>query len=211
MVKSTTSVTFPLPRRLEVNMMPFIPNKGLPDYLSQYELLVAACCPPDPDQVNYLTVDEHPIQSSGTHRRGGIHTEAFLGGRWGGSWGGRGGVWMASTVTDSCRVWNIEVAKINLGVGGCGAHLDLSQVGNRTLDANELVNFSDCTPHESLPLIAGTSRQFFRLVGPDISHWFSAHSTSNPSCPLPEFVSVIHGNKFHNPNPGEKRHAQRCT
>jgi hypothetical protein len=33
------------------------------------------------------------------------------------------------------------------------------------LQAGEMAWFGDATPHESLPLDAGTKRQFFRLVG----------------------------------------------
>ena len=56
---------------------------------------------------------------------------------------------------------------------------------------------TDCTPHESLPLKAGTSRQYFRLVTSDVSVWYADHSTPNPLGIVPEEeVKIVHGNKF---------------
>ncbi len=186
-------VSFPRPEGVAVNMMPFVPAEGSP--IAQYGPIVEACGVAKSRDVHFLTVSEHVV-SSGAHRRGGIHTEAPRLGKWGGGWGGRGGVWMASTVAGSCRVWHFSVPPEQLGEGGCCAHLDIAGVPSRTLSAGELANFSDRTPHESLPLPAGTPRQFFRLVGPEVSLWFAEHSTQNPKCPLPAAIEVIYGNKF---------------
>mmetsp|Transcript_19551 Transcript_19551/g.27127 ORF Transcript_19551/g.27127 Transcript_19551/m.27127 type:complete len:318 (-) Transcript_19551:77-1030(-) len=41
-----------------------------------------------------------------------------------------------------------------------------------------------------------TPRQFFRLVGPNISVWFADHSTANKRVKLPKEVMVVRGNKF---------------
>ena len=66
-----------------------------------------------------------------------------------------------------------------------------------SLDAGEVVWMTDCTPHESLPLKAGTSRQYFRLVTSDVSVWYADHSTPNPLGIVPEEeVKIVHGNKF---------------
>lgn len=196
MADKDTTVRFPSPSGISVNMMPFVPVAGLPRAVAQYDELVRACGVSASPRVYFLTVSEHAV-STGTHRRGGVHTEGQRGRKWGGSaWGGKGGVWMASTVANSCRVWDCEVGDSDLGIGGCCDHLDLAGVTSRTLAAGEVANFSDRTPHESVPLAMGTERQFFRLVGPDVSVWFSAHSTENPECPLPAGIEVIAGDKF---------------
>jgi hypothetical protein len=65
-----------------------------------------------------------------------------------------------------------------------------------TLSANELVWLTDRTPHEALPQVRDGYRQFFRLVTSKISLWFEDHSTPNPNVSLPDYVTVIRGNKF---------------
>ena len=61
----------------------------------------------------------------------------------------------------------------------------------------EMVWITDCTPHESLPLPAGKSRQYFRLVTSDVSVWYADHSTPNPlGIVPPENVKIVSGNKF---------------
>ena len=60
-----------------------------------------------------------------------------------------------------------------------------------------MVWITDCTPHESLPLPAGKSRQYFRLVTSDVSVWYADHSTPNPlGIVPPENVKIVSGNKF---------------
>ena len=54
-----------------------------------------------------------------------------------------------------------------------------------TLDAGQLVWMTDRTPHESMPLKAGTYRQYFRLVTSEISVWYKEHNTPNPLGVLP--------------------------
>ena len=63
--------------------------------------------------------------------------------------------------------------------------------------SGEMVWITDCTPHESLPLPAGKSRQYFRLVTSDVSVWYADHSTPNPlGIVPPENVKIVSGNKF---------------
>ena len=64
------------------------------------------------------------------------------------------------------------------------------------LDAGELIWMTDSTPHEALPQEESGYRQFFRVVTPNVSLWFSEHSTVNPKVPLPSSVTVVRGNKF---------------
>ena len=68
---------------------------------------------------------------------------------------------------------------------------------------------TDYTPHEALPQVQGGYRQFFRVVGPDISHWYEEHSTANPKDPLPNHVKIVNGNKFQSRKKKEDEVAKR--
>ncbi len=111
----------------------------------------------------------------------------------------RGGIYMASSVADSTRVWNVKVDKPQEVVGTLG---DLEHLRGRlgegaTLKAGELCWMTDATPHESLPLPKGTYRQYFRLVTSDVNVWYSKHSTPNPLGIKPgKMVKIVDGDKF---------------
>ena len=110
-----------------------------------------------------------------------------------------GGLYMASNVADSCCIWNCKVKDPSNVVGPLGdlEHMRSYLGEGESLDAGEVVWMTDCTPHESLPLKAGTSRQYFRLVTSDVSVWYADHSTPNPLGIVPEEdVKIVHGNKF---------------
>lgn len=117
-----------------------------------------------------------------------------------------GGIFMASTISNSCRIYNALIDKRSGIVdchGGC-EHLRPLIGEERCLRAGELVWLTDRTPHESIPIARGQYRQFFRLVTSKISVWYSAHSTPNPNVPVPDDVLIIPDNKFkptenHNP------------
>ena len=80
-------------------------------------------------------------------------------------------------------------------------HLDVFLSLNCKSITGEMVWITDCTPHESLPLKAGTSRQYFRLVTSEVSVWYADHSTPNPlGIKPPENVKIVHGNKFDRSN-----------
>ena len=66
------------------------------------------------------------------------------------------------------------------------------------MDANTLYWITDRTPHESLPLTAGTYRQYVRVVTSEVSLWFEEHSTKNPLgvVPDPSITKVVKGSKF---------------
>ena len=137
---------------------------------------------------------------------------------------------MASTVTNSCRVWNAKVARAAMGELGDLEHVRPLLGPGTCLKENELVWMTDTTPHESLPLVAGTTRQvvqfplsshtltiirlfcllacssspaqYFRLVTSKVTAWYADHSTPNPLGVVPpEHVMVLHGSKFANARP----------
>ena len=113
----------------------------------------------------------------------------------------KGGLYMASNVANSTRVWgDTQIVRPEHVVGPLG---DLESLRHYlgegcTLDAGEIVWMTDTTPHESLPLPAGTRRQYFRLVTNHVSAWFADHSTKNPLgiVPDPDLTTIVHGDKF---------------
>lgn len=199
MYKVLGNVDFPSPQGIKVNMMPFVlgDSQSLPENMRQYVPMIDACEAKFNGEVCYLTVNESYVNVGKSQRRGGIHTEAPSNGRWGGNpWGGNGGVWMNSTQSNTCKVWSQEVPENKLGNGGDCSHLDFSDEDAYYLQAGELVQMSDRTPHEAIPQNKSGYRQFFRLVGPDIYGWFTEHNTRNPLCALPFNIPVITKNKF---------------
>jgi hypothetical protein len=59
---------------------------------------------------------------------------------------------------------------------------------------------TDRTPHESLPVPAGSRRQYFRLVVGTVTAWYADHSTPNPLGYLPdETVFTVTGDKYKRP------------
>ena len=138
----------------------------------------------------------------------------------------RGGIYMASSVENSCRAWNCKIVpeeEDDHGAGGNNVADDNSggrRKGNNeaigrlgsiehlrhllpeelalTMKANCLYWMTDRTPHESLPLKRGTHRQFFRLVMSQVSLWYEDHSTPNPNGvePDPKITKIVKGDKF---------------
>mmetsp|Transcript_26763 Transcript_26763/g.58762 ORF Transcript_26763/g.58762 Transcript_26763/m.58762 type:complete len:379 (+) Transcript_26763:343-1479(+) len=121
-----------------------------------------------------------------------------------------GGIYMASTVGQSCRVWNAKVTDSScIGRNGDIEHLrDVLGEGSM-VGANELVWMTDMTPHESLPLPKGTYRQYFRLVTSNVSAWYSRHSTENELGIFPpSSVRIIDSDKFAADGSLTDRHSQ---
>lgn len=221
-------IEFPPAKQRNVNMMPFIlgQKESLPTDLQCYYDMIDACpwFREENGKVAYLTVQESQVAADETQRRPGLHIEspgvladdnnasAFFPGvehSWGmGIFYGpdryEGGIYLASNVDNSTQVWDALVDRTVPGIvdryGGC-EHLRRLLPDNiaTTLGAGDLIWMTDCTPHEALPALASGTRQFFRLVMPNVSHWYADHSTPNPKVPLPKHVTVIRGNKFKPP------------
>eukprot|EP00629_Pelagomonadales_sp_RCC1024_P000559 CAMPEP_0119269248 /NCGR_PEP_ID=MMETSP1329-20130426/6731_1 /TAXON_ID=114041 /ORGANISM="Genus nov. species nov., Strain RCC1024" /LENGTH=541 /DNA_ID=CAMNT_0007269245 /DNA_START=189 /DNA_END=1811 /DNA_ORIENTATION=+ len=173
--------------------------------------------PMDLDRVVYLTVDERTPTPGASQRRPGLHIES--GGLTSGvmfddmttfwlGWGHgsltkmgqpRGGIFMASTVAGSTRLYNCRISDSVGDVVGPGGDVERMRplleehVDSHTLEAGELAWMTDRTPHESLPVASG-ERQYFRLVVGDIGGWFEGHSTANPL--VAPNAPIIQGDKF---------------
>jgi hypothetical protein len=196
-----TSVTFPTPTDLSVNMMPIIMGDlvSVPDPLRGYLPLINAC-DFEPGTTVYLTVQESQVASGASQRRGGIHTEGFNpdglselygGGEWGGGWGGSKGIFMASS-DGACRIWNQETHDVNHH-GELRHDINLEEAIE--CEPSVLYWMTDRTPHQALPSKEEGYRQFFRLVSEDVSVWFSEHNSPNPTGVVPG-CPVVTLNKF---------------
>jgi len=116
-----------------------------------------------------------------------------------------GGIYMASTVPESCAVWNSQIQsdESNGDKEIIGKHGDIEflrpYIGKkRIMKPNCMYWITDRTPHESLPLKEETYRQYFRLVTHQVSLWFEDHSTKNPLglVPDPKITKIVKGSKF---------------
>jgi hypothetical protein len=130
-------------------------------------------------------------------------------GDWGhGEWSDKtpvDGIYCASNVADSCRVWPVlitEPAQVTDQHGGL-EHFREYLGASVTLPADALCWMTDRTPHETLPLQAPAHdrtakhvyRQFFRLVVGKLAVWYSQHNTPNPCGLLPD-APIVDVDKF---------------
>jgi len=185
-------VKFPKKNNIIINMMPFIMGdlNSIPEEYRQYENIINSCGVPQSEigKVGYLTIHESKVTQANSQRRGGIHTEKHPERSWGGNgWGGLTGLFMASNMSDTCRVWDEHVQ--NPRAHGDCEHLRDSLGEGIKMKKGELFWMTDGTPHESLPLTKDAYRQFFRLVTSEVSVWYEKHSTKNrlgilPNCEI---------------------------
>jgi hypothetical protein len=189
------TVNFPNPSGVAINMMPFIygDKNSLPGQYRQYHDLAMSCkMKEEIGKVCYLTVSENWAVAGNSHRRSGIHTEARPNIRWGGGgWGGTdrsAGIYIASTVANTTRLWDAK--DYDMGEGGSLEHKKEYYPENGILlNANQLAWMTDVTPHESVPVKETVFRQFFRLVSSNIGAWFKEKNTFNslgvmPTAPI---------------------------
>ena len=235
---STLRFSFPQPRNICINMMPFIlsnefEDSGLPYYLRAYWDSLITYCKIEQYQIGdicYLTIHESEVKENSSQQRPGIHTErpGRLELRYGSveeinvgqgesmierenyyrsGYGMydethidvEGGIFMASNVADSCRVWDCLVIDDSC-IGDCGdvEHLRSHLPESEVMEPNCLYWLTDITPLEFLPLKKKTYSQFFRLVTSQVSLWFEDHSTKNPLgvVPDPNITKIVKGSKF---------------
>ena len=111
----------------------------------------------------------------------------------------QGGLYMASTVSNTCQLWDVEVDEPAAVAGELGSCEHLRPVLGEPVPmlANQLYWITDRTPHEALPQPCSGYRQFFRLVTSALSVWYARHSDSNPLGVEPGVgTTVLTHNKF---------------
>jgi hypothetical protein len=120
----------------------------------------------------------------------------------------QGGIYMASNIENSCKVWNSQVRcdENNQDMEIIRRHGEIEYLrpylGPSTImKPDNMYWITDRTPHESLPLTKDAYRQYFRLVTHQVSLWFEDHSTKNPLgiLPDPNITKTVKGSKFGDP------------
>lgn len=94
------------------------------------------------------------------------------------------GIYMASTVDDSCAIYPALIERpweITNEHGECECLRHRLPAPTLT-KANQLYWITDRTPHEAILSPTGGYRQFFRLVVGRVSTWYAKHNTPNPLC-----------------------------
>ena len=201
MYERLSTVEFPEPRDLKVNMMPILLGDvgSIPEELRGYAPLIDTCIAPwrkerDERELLYLSVHESPVEEGTTQRRPGIHTEATIEFGWGNNpWGGdlrHEGIYMASS-DGHCRIWDTEVTDVDHHGSVLGTPTGSSEV----MIPNVLYWLTDKTPHEAMPTTDTHYRQWFRLVVGEVGVWWAKHNTPNPLGVLPD-APVRHDDKF---------------
>ena len=110
------------------------------------------------------------------------------------------GIFMASSVSNTCAIWDALIDQETTDSHGGMEHLRPLLNRPFLIPANELIWMTDRTPHQAMPQRKSGYRQFFRLVTSDFNVWHAQHCTANPKVPLPPHVHVIHERRFENQN-----------
>ena len=116
---------------------------------------------------------------------------------------GGGGIYIASNVPFSTRVWDCKVKNEKI-IGGRNGNIEplrefLPSRG-LLLQSDVVCRMSDTTPHESLPMKITTMRQFFRIMTCEVRFWykdFKDYFTPNPLgvLPDPRVTEIVVGNE----------------
>ena len=130
------------------------------------------------------------------------------------------GIFMATSVKDTCQAWNLRIIADEDGNEIIGHLGDLEHLRKylpersgatcnvygdyweeqvrEVIEPNQIYWMTDRTPHEALPMKESGYRQFFRLVTDNVGLWYERHSTSNPNgvVPDPKITKIIRKSKF---------------
>lgn len=217
------TVSFPAPKGLHCNMLPFISHLDHtipPEYHAYFPVIdmvrFLAGVGEHEGEVWYLTIHEGEVSENAAEEASPIHTEGMMVSRacctevmrwhkWGCGRGAfSGGMYQVSSISDSSRMWNVQIPWYTTSILGNGSNLDylrgvLDEAAEAVVPrANEMYWMTDFTPHQALPLKQGANRQYFRLVTGKISGWWKEHSTANrygvqPDCQIFEDCKVKDG------------------
>lgn len=196
------TIGFPTFSGVRCLMMPYIQGEpeSVPAEYSAYSDILSKVFIRKGD-IGFLTIDESFAKQGAPHRGAraktdrAIHTEA--GRRPGGvyAWGSasRGHshnvtldrdvqILLANNVDDSCALWDAEHEKTSDdGDLGHVAHAyPYSEA--QLMKASEVHQIGILTPHESLPLLKDTNRQFLRILSAGV-HGREPYFTANPLLP----------------------------
>lgn len=183
-------------------MMPYIqgePETVPPEYLAGYADVLSSVFVKKGD-IGFLTIDESWVEQGKPHRGArskwdrALHTEAgrhpdtvyAWGGSGGGTWGGTRRVTLerdvkvllANSLDRSCAIWEVEHENTSID-GDIGNFAEQYPYSEATLmPAGEVHEIGIFTPHESLPVIHSTNRQFLRIISSGV-HGREPYFTEN--------------------------------
>jgi len=164
-------------------------------------------------KIAYLTIEEGFILTGKTQRRPGLHIDSTRSksisstktnnirhwgrGRVHNNYSCDGGIYLASTVDDTCNIYPTTLINPNEVSMDNGDIENLRGMLGTPISTKKNIIYwiTDCVPHEAMPMKNSENRQFFRLVTGELSVWYSQHSTPNPLCILPESM-ILNCNKF---------------
>lgn len=197
--KKVSKVEFPNPNDITINMMPYImgESSSIPKKYHQYIPLIEACkiSKEQIGKVGYLSISESNTLGGETQRRGGIHVERYADRHAWGGFGPEGGLYIASNIENSCRIWDdyIEIPTKLVDSSGWEESLKNPIV----LKKDTIYWLTDGTPHEGLAVEKDCYRQWFRVVTSNVGIWFKKDSTLNPLGVVPpDNVRIINKSKF---------------
>jgi hypothetical protein len=174
----------------------------------------------------YITVHESFVRKGDCQRRPGLHIERphegcgkvvkldktkrlcdaenreYAAVSWGGGYHDKDrdipvdGIYMASTVPGSCRVYQVAIGDPKLATDAHGGIEHLRDRIGPSFDVEGLVWFTDRTPHESLPAKEDGYRQFIRIVVGPVSVWRALHNTANPNPKIVPDAQISYDDKF---------------
>ncbi len=180
--KKIADVLFPKFTGINCNMLPFIIGDitSIPEKFRLYAPLIKASKPPQSlyGKVGYLTITETEVYIGITQRKKGIHLDFGKGGFISPKNEGEG-IYIANNIEKSCMVWDTLISGSDSSKDGSCEHLRDSLGSGKFLNPNTLYLIHENCPHESLPMVHNTKRQFFRLVIGEIQEWYEEHSTIN--------------------------------
>lgn len=189
-------IAFPKYSGLRCLMMPYIqghPGSVPREYDAYADILRDVYV--SKGDIGYLTIDESVAAAGKPHRgdraRHGraIHTEA--GKRpWGWGWGSSDSVridrdvqiLLANSLDDSCAIW--DAVHEDTSLDGDIGHFSwlYPHEGATLMRAGDVRQIGILTPHESLPVLRDTRRQFLRIVSSGV-HGREEYFTENPILP----------------------------
>lgn len=191
------TIQFPIFSGIKCTMMPFIQgdNSSLPEIYRPYAKIIQENFI-DPGELGFLTIQESFVNvgmsqrgynSTGASRS--VHVEVGTiegstveevrcwGSGWGSSWGGRAStrlsdetmILIANSIADTCRVWDTKEMRYTKD-GDLSAYIDeYPESSGLLLGAGEVAKISIFTPHECVNQNVSGNRQFFRVVGKEVT------------------------------------------
>lgn len=197
-------VDFPQPSGINIHMMPFMigDKKSVPEEFQEYWPLIDKCSGLryDNGRVGFLTIEERKMKKGESQGKLGLHVEApeilmsdgasalrrffhtnMVCGHLGVADEPLGGIYMATNASDSCTMWNAQVDNVFEMVGHLGnvEHLRDFVGDGMPISANELILYTDTTPHEFFPASKDLYEQRFKIVTPALQVWYDTNWTKN--------------------------------